>query len=388
MILIRRRLLDAAVAMVLVVLLMPLSIGLLREASGWTIGCFAVGSCALAGSVALRRETPMVTFWVASAAMLLLTLSPALPGGAPVVMVPLSLLYLVSLYTVVAETAHTILPLLVAAGGFLLVLLRTFIDGPEPADAAAVAAFLVAVVLAVSLSCALGAYQRTRRRYVESLEERASQAEELRDQSVREGVARERERIAHEVHDVVAHSLAVVVTQSDAALMVIEHDPARARSMMEAVLMTGRHAMGEIRGALAVLSGDQLDTAPVQSLADVSGLVASMRATGIEVELDLDGELAEVEAEVARAAYRIVQEAVTNSLKHGGAHVRCVVRLAQLPGLVTVTVTDDGPGFTVGAGHSGFGLVGMRERARQLGGDVDLDSGQDGTTLTARLPIR
>lgn len=385
----RRRFLDAAVAVVLVALLMPLSIGLVQGASGVTAACFIVGSLGLLGAVALRRESPRLTFWVASAAMLVFTLSPSLPGGAPVVMVPLSLLYLVSLYTVVAETAATMMPLLVATAGFVLVLFRTFLHGPEPVDRTAMSAFLVAVVLAVWLSCALGAYQRTRHRYVASLEERARQAEELRDHSVREGVARERERIAHEVHDVVAHSLAVVVTQSDAALMVLDHDPARARPMLEAVLETGRDAMGEIRTALAELSGDHLGTtAPVHSLDNLSVLIDSMQEKGLRVELDATSHPPTVEAEVARAAYRIVQEAVTNALKHGGAEVSCLVRLEPRPGMLTVTVTDDGPGFTMEIGHTGLGLIGMRERARQLGGGIDIASGAEGTTLVARLPIR
>ncbi len=145
-------------------------------------------------------------------------------------------------------------------------------------------------------------------------------------------MARERERIAHEVHDVVAHSLAVVVTQSDAALMVMERDPARARPMLEAVRQTGRDAMGEIRTALAVLKGGQLDTAPVQSLADVAKLVTSMQEKGLRVTLDVIGEPVPVSTDLARAAYRIVQESVTNALKHGGPEVGCVVRLEHLPG--------------------------------------------------------
>lgn len=382
-----RRLVDAGIAGVLAVLLLPASVGLVIGARAGTVALFVVAAAGLVTAVALRREAPWVTFWVSSGAMLLLT-ALSLPDGIPMAFVPVGVLFLVSVHTLVAETPHRVVPLVVAGAGLALVMVRAVAVDPGETEWTALGTFAAATVLAVGFSWALGAYQRTRRQYVASLEVGARQAEALREQSVREGVARERERIAHEVHDVVAHSLAVVVTQSDAALMAMDHDPARARPMLEAVRDTGRDAMGEIRSALTVLRGSRLETAPVRSLDDVAHLVDSMRDKGLRVWLEVVGDPVPVSTDLARAAYRIVQESVTNALKHGGDRVTCMIRLEHRPEQVQLTITDDGPGFDPDAQHTGLGLVGMRERSRQLGAELHITSGTTGTTLDVRLPTR
>ena len=130
------------------------------------------------------------------------------------------------------------------------------------------------------------------------------------------------------------------------------------------------------------------DAAPVQSLEDVERRIETMQDNGLHVDVQVVGVRRPVDPELPRAAYRIIQEPVTNALKHVGADVQCRVRAEFLPGQVRITVHDDGPGFSPSSEETGPGLTGMRERARQLGGSLDIVTGASGTTLVAELPTR
>ena len=234
---------------------------------------------------------------------------------------------------------------------------------------------------------------RDRRRHVSQLAELARQLELARDENARAAVAGERARIARELHDVVAHSVSVMVVQAGAAEEVLGADPARAREPLRSVQDTGRQALVELRRLLGVLrtDGGEAALAPQPGLDQVGALAAQVREAGVAVEMSVDGDRDQVPAGVDLAAYRIVQEALTNVLKHASAS-HAVVRVGYRPDAIELEVLDDGRG-PLGGGHGGpgmgQGLIGMRERASLYGGVVEArPRAGGGFAVRARLPVR
>jgi signal transduction histidine kinase len=228
--------------------------------------------------------------------------------------------------------------------------------------------------------------------------ERAAQL--LREQAAeaRRIVAEERTRIARELHDVVAHRVSVMTVQAGAAKAVATDDPEGARRAMGAVEEAGRQALDELRHLLGVLRPevDVDGLGPQPGLADVPRLVEQVREAGLEVSLIMDGgTLPDLPARVDLSAYRIVQEALTNALKHAGRGTRATVRLSIEQTAIVIDVCDDGPGdagavspvsdATPAPGH---GIVGMRERALLLNGSLEAGPRPEGGfRVVARLPI-
>ncbi|RKQ90434.1 signal transduction histidine kinase [Solirubrobacter pauli] len=229
--------------------------------------------------------------------------------------------------------------------------------------------FILLTGMAVA-AVGLGLNVRTRRAYLASVEERAAQLERERDQQGRLAAAAERARIAREMHDIVAHNLSVMIALADGAGYVSEQDPKRAAAAMEQVSQTGRHALGEMRRLLGVLREDSTGLAPQPGLDDLEPLLEQVRAAGLHATLETSGAPVELGAGAELTVYRLVQEALTNTLKHAGSHARAYVRLQYDTTGVEVEVTDDGPGHArVAAG--GQGLTGMRERAAVYGGELE-----------------
>jgi signal transduction histidine kinase len=234
---------------------------------------------------------------------------------------------------------------------------------------------------------------RDRRRHVSQLAELARQLELARDENARAAVAGERARIARELHDVVAHSVSVMVVQAGAAEEVLGADPARAREPLRSVQDTGRQALVELRRLLGVLRTDDGEAAlaPQPGLDQVGALAAQVRDAGVAVELSVDGDRDGIPAGVDLAAYRIVQEALTNVLKHASAS-HAVVRVGYRPDAIELEVLDDGHGpLGVGNGGTGTGqgLIGMRERASLYGGALEArPQAGGGFAVRARLPVR
>ncbi|GAA0581761.1 hypothetical protein GCM10009534_14790 [Kribbella sandramycini] len=188
-------------------------------------------------------------------------------------------------------------------------------------------------------------------------------------------VLAERQRIAREMHDVVAHSLAVVIAQADGGRYV----PGNAVAALGAISAHARQALGETRRILGVLRADQQSLEPALGLADLATLV-----DGLEASLTMDD--LEVEPGVGLAAYRIVQEGLTNVLKHAGPGARAEVTVRRTAGWLEILVADDGRGPGDGAG--GLGLIGMRERAAAYGGSVELTArAGGGSLLMARMSL-
>ncbi len=246
-------------------------------------------------------------------------------------------------------------------------------------------AFVVAIWVA-------GIYVNTRQRYLEGLEERAERAERDRDQQVIIAKAAERARIARELHDVIAHNVSVMVVQADGAGYAIDTDPEQARTAVQAISATGRQALTEMRRLVGVLregaERQEEEYAPQPGLAQLDALVAKVRAAGLPVELTVAGTPYDLPEGQQLAIYRIVQEALTNTLKHAGPAARAWVEVAYEAGDVRLRVTDDGRGAAAPQGIAGHGLVGMRERVAMYGGDVSAGPRSGGGfQVIARLPV-
>jgi signal transduction histidine kinase len=224
----------------------------------------------------------------------------------------------------------------------------------------------------VAAALGLGLYSATRRAYLAELRDRAERLERERDQQGALATAAERTRIAREMHDIVAHHLTVMVTLSEAAIATSAVSPERATDVMRKVSATGRHALADTRRLLGVLRPGQdpgEDLQPVPGLAQLDTLIERVRSAGLDTTLEIHGAAPDVPAGVQLTVYRLVQEALTNTLKHGGTGVRARVRLQFQPGEMRVDVDDDGAGAAAPAAASiGSGLVGMQERVRAYGG--------------------
>lgn len=219
--------------------------------------------------------------------------------------------------------------------------------------------------------------------------ERAAQVEQEQAAEARRAIVEERSRIARELHDVVAHQVSLMTVQAGAAKTVAADDPEGASRAMEAVEKAGHQALGELRHLLGVLRPEaELDGLGLQSgLADVPRLVDQLEEAGLDVSLTMNGPQTDLPARVDLSAYRIVQEALTNVLKHAGLNARAEVWLNTDNHRVAIKVLDDGHGAAI-MPASGHGILGMRERALLLGGSLDAGPRPGGGfQVVAYLPI-
>lgn len=256
------------------------------------------------------------------------------------------------------------------------------IEGEEPS----------VVVLSLGLvfvAWYIGRRMKGRAEYLSLLEERAHYLERERVAEAQRAVTEERTRIARELHDVVAHRVSMITVQAGAAQTVAGSDPDRAVRAMEMIEGEGREALQELRQILGVLrsDGDGKDLLPIHGLADIGDLVAEMRNAGMDVALLDDRDPGDIPVQVDLASYRIVQESLTNVVKHGGPNPRAEVRISSGGGHLTIEVTDNGSGVSVLPG-SGHGLAGMKERTALLGGTFEAAPRPDGGfRVMARLPV-
>ena len=213
---------------------------------------------------------------------------------------------------------------------------------------------------------------RVRVEEAKRLEARARQLEAEHEERARRAAEAERRRIARELHDVIAHSLGVMVVQAGAAEEVLRSDPPRAVQPIREIQETGRRALAEMGSLLGVLrmgNDEMIDLAPQPGLGDLEALVDEARAAGLPVELEVDASLAPLQSGVELSVYRIVQEALTNTRRHAG-DARARVSVGSRDDQLVVEVIDDGPGVPA-TGGSGLGLVGMRERVGVFGGSLE-----------------
>jgi signal transduction histidine kinase len=229
---------------------------------------------------------------------------------------------------------------------------------------------------------------RNRRAYLAGLEERARYLEETRDEEARRRVVEERLRIARDLHDVVAHSIASINVQAGVAVHVIDRNPEQARNALLAIKQTSKEALTELRATLGLLrqGGESLPRTPAASLVQLDSLVATAARAGLPVEVSVRGEARPLSPAVEAAAYRIVQESLTNVVRHADA-AGATVSVAYGPESLEIEVLDDGTGASGVDGSEGHGITGMRERAAAVGGRVDAGPRPEGGfRVWARLP--
>jgi signal transduction histidine kinase len=239
----------------------------------------------------------------------------------------------------------------------------------------------------IVLTVGAGLTGRGIRARTNTLEYRAEALEREEQRRAAEAAAEERRRIARELHDIISHSLGVVVLQAGAAEEVLDRDPTRAREVLESIRATGQEAIGEMGTLLGLLdSSPRSSREPQPSLADLDGLVSRMRDAGLSVDLAIEGQRRALPAALELSAFRVIQEGLTNSLKHSRArHVRAVLRYGE--GELQVDVSDDGAAAGNGAGAR-RGLAGMRERVEVFGGRLEAGpQPAGGWRLRATFPV-
>ena len=316
-----------------------------------------------------RRQAPLavVAATTAVAVAIILLGSPLLP-----------LQLGVALYTLAASSESRTMRGLGLGALPVVALALTVSNGDD--EFGSTAFHVVFLAAAWLLGDAIGA----RRAYVREIEEKAARLERERLTESRRVIAEEQARIGRELHDVVAHALSVIVVQAGAAEEVFELDPKLAGPPIRAIDRAARAALADLRRVLGTVSADE-GYAPQPGLGRLDGLLDQVRATGLDVALEVEGALQPLPATLDLSAYRIIQEALTNTLKHADArHARVSVRYGDD---LRLQIRDDGRGQDPGS-RPGTGLTGMRERVAMLGGRVEAGSPATGGYLvSAEIPL-
>lgn len=316
-----------------------------------------------------RRSHPVPVAVLVGVGTVGLAMTNALNG------IPLPYGQLVATYTIAAFASPLWRLLAATCTGIGIVVSVVVLLGQGPA-------ILGTAALPFVAAYALGTGVRARRDRISMLEERTVHlAEEQRATA-----ALERERIAREIHDIVAHSVSIMVIQAEAGL-VVAGEPNRARATFDTISATGREALTQLDRALGVLRGDGTMRHPQPGLDDIPQLVEEARLAGLDASLAEHDQARPVPADLATAAYRLVQEAVTNTIRHAHAQ-RMWVRLDWQATGLRLEIADDGHGPAASGNGGGHGLIGMRERVHAFGGDLyaGVGDGGIGFRVTASLP--
>ncbi|MCP3758920.1 histidine kinase [Streptomyces sp. TBY4] len=313
-----------------------------------------------------RRRTPTLAFSVVAVTCLAQWISSIwLPSGISLLLV---------LYSLALYGAIKVLPwaAAVTVAGLGVAAFRSGTDQPWLA-----VFFLVGTATA---ALALGLVFRIRRAYLAALEDRAARLQTEQEQRARLTVAAERSRVAREMHDIVGHNLAVIVGLADGAASLAASRPERSAEALRIISGTGRQALKELRRVLGVLrdASEEAELTPQPVLADMEALIERVRAAGTHVTYRTSGSLSELSGGVQLTVYRIVQEALTNTLKHVGYRSSVRISVEFHDGRVRVTITDTGapsesaepPPAVPDRHQAGHGIIGMRERAAMYGGTL------------------
>jgi signal transduction histidine kinase len=332
-----------------------------------------------------RRTHPeLVFFGVSAVAVFQWLIGAPLQGGNAGLLVAL---YAISVYGAVRFSR---IALAVGGMGVLMATAR-YNHSPDWKQQFTMMVSLGAIVFGV---WAFGERRRTRGLYVQQLEERAAQLERDRDREATLAVSNERTRIAREIHDVVAHGLSIMIVQADGGLYAADASPEQAKKALATIGDTGRASLTEMRKMLGLLKQDaQPDFDPNQprpqpGVSSLPELIDNVRQTGLSVDYQVTGTPRNLPALLGLTAYRIVQEGLTNALKHAGPGARTSVLLDYGREMLTVVVTDDGRGAGLAPGSDpGHGLIGMRQRASISGGTVSAGPKTGGGyEVIAKLP--
>ncbi|KOG35423.1 sensor histidine kinase [Streptomyces resistomycificus] len=306
--------------------------------------------------------------------------------------------FLVIVYTVAATGARWASRLALAAGLCAAPLAQLRWPSDDAGQLGNIAQ-MIFLMVPFALAWVLGDSIRTRRAYFAQLEERAARLEKEREAQAKVAVAAERARIARELHDVVAHNVSVMVVQADGAAYVLDAAPDQAKKALETISSTGRQALAEMRRLLGVLrTGEHQEGGeyvPQPDVEQIEDLVEQCRGSGLPVDFKVEGTARPLPSGVELTAYRIVQEALTNTRKHGGPNAGASVRLVYFDDGLGLLVEDDGKGAPHelyedgGADGRGHGLIGMRERVGMVGGTLDAGPRPGGGfRISALLPLK
>ena len=343
--------------------------------SGWTV------QVALIVPLVWRRRYPVAVFAIiALVALVQWVIGVEMVGDIAL---------LVSLYTLASHR-----PRVVATAGAALVEVGAVMASFRWSLAGSWPRSLVFLSGLVAAAFLLGTNLRSRRSRLAAVTERAERLEREREQQALIAATAERTRIAREMHDVIAHSLAVMISLADGASAKLHSDPERAGTAIENLSRIGRQALGDTRRLLGVLRDDGAaeELAPQPGLAQIDGLLAQIRTTGLAASLAINGEPRPLPPGAELTVYRIVQEATTNVLKHAVGATSVVVALDYTTNLLAITVQDNGRVPSLGSGHqpplgTGHGLSGMSERAAIYRGTVVAGPSLAGWLVEARIPI-
>ncbi|MGW6204495.1 sensor histidine kinase [Streptomyces sp. NPDC055089] len=332
-----------------------------RDATTSVIGSWLV-AVAVCGALPLRRRYPVAVGWFTVIGTGVYYLLSTVDG--PLVLVPIAALYALAAQGRTQASVAMAAVMVIGVGAGVLV-------GTGDVNGTAVfmlTGWLVAVV-------ALGAMRHGRVAYAE--------------EEARLRATQERLRIARELHDVIGHNMSMIHVQASSALHRLRKDPAQAQEALTAIKQGSKEGLQELRATLGALRqvDEEPPTTPSPGLSRVDELVSSATRTGLDVRVEQSGTRSPLPASVDLAAYRIVQESLTNAVKHSGArHV--VVRIHHGERQLTLTVQDDGHGAARSRHQDGSGITGMTQRARALGGTLSAESGSaGGFTVRARLPF-
>lgn len=387
-------LIDLVVVLFLTLVNVMLPAQPVRATGGiWTVLAVVTASCS-GVAVLWRRRYPRATVWVVLPFALLSLGMRAHQAAAFFV-----LMALYSAVTVMSRGRALTLTLFTSAA----VVIAITIGGGEQVASAAIGAVAILLVgwLAAENTKAGRVYEAQR---AERMRERRAALEAEQAERVDRAVAEERVKIARELHDIVAHGMSVIAVRSAVARMVLDAQPEEAQEALEIIETTSRRSLREMRMLVGVLRDDNppaAELAPAPTVADVKRLIEDVRSAGVEVEMEVTGSVPELPAAVELSVYRILQEALTNVVRHAGP-TRAHVQIAFGGGAVDLDVLDDGPpgppsyplrraageplaaAARVGGGH---GLIGMRERAALFGGDVSAGPAGGGFRVKVHLPL-
>ncbi|MBB4713522.1 sensor histidine kinase [Streptomyces luteogriseus] len=371
-----------------------LGISVVGGAAGEQVGPWAVVvplTLLLSLVVALRRRMPEKMLLLAAAVGVAQLVTD-------VAILPADFAMLAIVYTVAAEGARWASRFALVAGLCAAPLAQLRWSNEQTGVAGDIALAILQTV-PFALAWVLGDSIRTRRAYFAQLEERAARLEREREAQSKVAVAAERARIARELHDVVAHNVSVMVVQADGAAYVLDAAPDQAKKALETISSTGRQALAEMRRLLGVLrTGEHQEAGeyvPQPDVRQIEDLVEQCRGSGLPVDFKVEGTPRPLPSGVELTAYRIVQEALTNTRKHGGENAGASVRLVYFDDGLGLLVEDDGKGAPHelyeegGFDGQGHGLIGMRERVGMVGGTLDAGPRPGGGfRISALLPLK